>query len=43
VQAYVTHLRDGPRRMFERAGIMKLLPPDGIQPDVASAMARIGR
>jgi hypothetical protein len=43
VQVFITHLRAGPRAMFERAGIFALLAPDALQPDVNGAMARIGR
>jgi hypothetical protein len=41
-QIFITHLRAGPRDVFERAGIMRLLPPGAVQENVSAAMARIG-
>ncbi|TFK74713.1 sulfate anion transporter [Pluteus cervinus] len=39
VGLYVTHLHQGPRQMFAKAGIIKLLGLDAFQPTVADAMA----
>jgi len=39
VNIYVTHLRKGPRVMFEKAGIVDLLGPDAFYENVADAIA----
>jgi MFS superfamily sulfate permease-like transporter len=41
VRLFVTHLRDGPRAMFAKAGVMDLLGEDAFQPNVAGAIARL--
>ncbi|KAI8978222.1 sulfate anion transporter [Trametes punicea] len=41
VGLYITHLKPGPRRSFEKAGIVGLLGEDAFCKDVASAMARV--
>ncbi|KAI0764375.1 sulfate anion transporter [Trametes elegans] len=41
VGLYITHLKPGPRRSFEKAGITALLGEDAFCADVASAMARV--
>lgn len=41
VDIYITHLRSGPRRAFERAGLVELLGEDKFCKDVSTAMARI--
>ncbi|KAI0295278.1 sulfate anion transporter [Russula brevipes] len=41
VGVFITHLRAGPRVMFERAGIVKLLGEDAFYEDVGSAMGRL--
>jgi len=43
VELFVTHLRSGPRKMFERAGIEELLGPDAFFDTLGDAMARIGQ
>ncbi|THU89763.1 sulfate anion transporter [Dendrothele bispora CBS 962.96] len=41
VGLYITHLRPGVRKTFEKAGILKLLGPEAIQDNVADAMLRV--
>ncbi|TBU22922.1 sulfate anion transporter [Dichomitus squalens] len=41
VGLYITHLRSGPRALFEKAGIVNMLSEDAFCKDVASAMTRI--
>ncbi|CDO72606.1 hypothetical protein BN946_scf184985.g25 [Trametes cinnabarina] len=41
VGLYITHLKRGPRRSFEKAGIVGLLGEEAFCKDVASAMARV--
>ncbi|KAK7472325.1 hypothetical protein VKT23_000444 [Stygiomarasmius scandens] len=41
VGLYITHLRPGVRKTFEKAGVLKLLGPEAIQDNVADAMARV--
>lgn len=43
VGIFVTHLRAGPRRMFDRAGIVKLLGDDAFYDNVADAIAHLER
>ncbi|KDQ56404.1 hypothetical protein JAAARDRAFT_36572 [Jaapia argillacea MUCL 33604] len=43
VGLFITHLRSGPKRMFETAGIVKLLGEHAFFENVASAMAQVGR
>ncbi|KZT22517.1 sulfate permease [Neolentinus lepideus HHB14362 ss-1] len=43
VELFIAHLKKGPREVFERAGIVKLLGEDAFQENVGAAMARIGR
>lgn len=38
VELFIAHLRPGPRRTFEKAGIIDLLGPDAFREDVADAM-----
>jgi hypothetical protein len=41
VDIYVTHLRPGLRRDFERGGVVKLLGEDAFYQDVARAASRV--
>jgi hypothetical protein len=41
VRLFITHLRDGPRAMFAKAGVMDLLGEDAFQKNVAGAIARL--
>ncbi|THH10374.1 hypothetical protein EW146_g8389 [Bondarzewia mesenterica] len=41
VNIFITHLRSGPREMFERGGIVKLLGENAFYEDVATAINRI--
>ncbi|KAI0667113.1 sulfate anion transporter [Trametes maxima] len=41
VGLYITHLKAGPRRSFEKAGVVGLLGEEAFCKDVASAMARV--
>jgi len=41
VGVFVTHLRSGPRTMFGKAGIVKLLGADVFYDSLADAMARV--
>ncbi|KAJ3980743.1 sulfate anion transporter [Lentinula detonsa] len=41
VGIFITHLRSGPLKAFEKAGIVKLLGADAFQDNVADAVARI--
>ncbi|KAL0955588.1 hypothetical protein HGRIS_001824 [Hohenbuehelia grisea] len=41
VKLFVTHLHSGPRRTFEKAGVVELLGPDHLQATVADAMAMV--
>ncbi|KAG2067906.1 hypothetical protein BDR04DRAFT_1129430 [Suillus decipiens] len=43
VELFVTHLRSGPRKMFERAGIEELLGPEAFFATLGDAMASIGQ
>jgi len=43
VSVFITHLHPGPRVMFERGGIVKLLGADAFYEDVGSAMGRVSR
>jgi len=43
VELFVTHLRSGPREMFERAGIEELLGSDAFFDTLGDAMTRIGQ
>lgn len=38
---FITHLREKPRIMFERAGIVELLGADAFYEDVGTAMGRL--
>ena len=41
VGLYITHLKPGPRAMFETAGVVELLGEEAFCKDVGSAMARV--
>ena len=43
VGLYITHLKPGPRAMFETAGVVELLGEEAFCKDVGSAMARVER
>lgn len=43
MSVFITHLREGPRVMFERAGIMELLGADAFYEDVGTVMRRLAR
>jgi len=43
VGVFITHLRAGPRVMFERGGIVKLLGADAFYEDIGTAMGRLTR
>jgi hypothetical protein len=43
VELFVTHLRPGPRKMFERAGIEELLGSESFFATLGDAMASIGQ
>ncbi|KAG1882323.1 sulfate transporter family-domain-containing protein [Suillus subluteus] len=43
VELFVTHLRSGPRKMFERAGIEELLGSEAFFATLGDAMASIGQ
>jgi hypothetical protein len=42
VRLFVTHLQNGPRQMFAKAGIIKLLGEDAFHDNVAGAIAHLG-
>ena len=42
VGIFITHLRNGPRKQFERAGIVDLLGKEAFYENVRSAMSRVG-
>jgi hypothetical protein len=41
VRVFITHLRQEPRNMFERGGIVELLGEDAFYEDVSKAMRRL--
>lgn len=43
VGVFITHLRSGPRKMFDKAGVVKLLGDDAFYDNLADAMARVER
>lgn len=43
VSVFITHLRAGPREMFERGGIVKLLGEDAFYEDVGTAINYLAR
>jgi len=43
VGVFITHLREGPRVMFERGGIVELLGADAFYQDVGTVMRRLTR
>jgi len=43
VGVFITHLREGPRVMFERGGIVGLLGADAFYQDVGTVMRRLTR
>ena len=43
VSVFITHLRAGPREMFERGGIVKLLGEDAFYEDVGTAINHLAR
>jgi len=43
VGVFITHLRSGPRKMFDKAGVVELLGHDAFYSNLADAMARVER
>ena len=41
VMLFVAHLRDGPRREFERGGIVRLLGQSAFYADIADVITRV--
>lgn len=41
IGVFVTHLRSGPRVLWEKAGIVKLLGPDVFYDNLSDAMAKV--
>jgi high affinity sulfate transporter 1 len=43
VGVFITHLRSGPRKMFDKAGVVELLGHDAFYDNLADAMVRVER